>query len=158
LHAASGITDAVGGFRSAPSAGALYPFETYAVVHDVEGLDPGLYHYAVTEHMLEQLRVQDLRTEMVVAGIGQEMLGRAQVCFVLSAVFQRTRWRYRERAYRYVLLEAGHIGQNLYLVATSIGLGACAVGAFLDDHLNSLLGLDGQQEAVIYVVTVGKIA
>lgn len=157
LHAASGITSPGVGFRAAPSAGALYPIETYVVVHDVAGLEPGLYHYAVADHALETLQTGDQRGPLLVAGMGQEMLGTAQVCFILSAIFQRTRWRYRERAYRYVLLEAGHIGQNLYLAATSMGLGACAVGAFLDDHLNALLGLDGQEEAALYMVTVGKV-
>ena len=156
LHAAQGITAPTQGLRAAPSAGALYPIETYAVVHEVAGLEAGLYHYAVADHQLEQLHVGDLRTPLVVAGIGQEMLGRAPVCFVLTAIFQRTRWKYRERAYRYVLLEAGHIGQNLYLAATSMRLGACAVGAFLDDELNRLLGLDGEQEAALYLIAVGK--
>ncbi len=157
LYAAGGITDSGREFRAAPSAGALYPIETYAVVHNVAELQPGLYHYAVARHALERLRTGNLRTDLVVAGLGQEMLGQAQVCFVLSAIFQRTRWRYRERAYRYVLLEAGHIGQNLYLAATSQGLGACAVGAFLDDNLNELLGLDGEEEAVLYLIPVGKM-
>jgi SagB-type dehydrogenase family enzyme len=124
----------------------------------VAGLETGLYHYAVLEHALERLRTDDLRTELVVAGVGQEMLGQAQVVFVLSAIFQRTRWRYRERAYRYILLEAGHIGQNLYLAATSMGLGACAVGAFLDDNLNNLLGLDGEEESALYLIPVGKVS
>jgi SagB-type dehydrogenase family enzyme len=158
LHAAQGITDPARGFRAAPSAGALYPIETYAVVHDVAGLEPGLYHYAVADHALEQLRIADLRAEVVVAGVGQAFLGTAQVCFILSAIFQRTRWKYRERAYRYVLLEAGHVGQNLYLAATSMGLGACAVGAFLDDRLNGMLGVDGREEAVVYLIAVGRIA
>jgi SagB-type dehydrogenase family enzyme len=85
------------------------------------------------------------------------MLGQAQVCFVLSAIFQRTRWKYHERTYRYVLLEAGHIGQNLYLAATSMGLGACAVGAFLDDKLNDLLAVDGEEEAALYLISVGRV-
>ena len=157
LHAATGITDSARGYRAAPSAGALYPIETYLIVHNVEGLEPGAYHYNVADHALEQLQTVDLRTEIVVAGIGQEMLGQAQICFVLSAIFQRTRWKYRERSYRYVLLEAGHIGQNLYLAATSMGMGACAVGAFLDDNLNDLLGLDGKEEAAIYLFAAGKI-
>ncbi len=157
LHAAQGITDQRRGFRAAPSAGALYPIETYAVAHNVAGLEPGVYHYAVAGHALEQLRTGNLRAAITVAGIGQEMLGQAGVCFVLSAIFQRTRWKYRERTYRYVLLEAGHIGQNLYLAATSMGLGACAVGAFLDDQLNDLLGLDGVEEAALYIIAVGKV-
>jgi SagB-type dehydrogenase family enzyme len=158
LHAAQGITDRRRGFRAAPSAGALYPIETYVIVHDVDGLEPGLYHYAVAEHALEQLRVGDLRAAAVAAGIGQQMLGSAQACIVLSALFQRTRWRYRERTYRYVLLEAGHVGQNVYLAATSMGLGACAIGAYLDGAFNQLLGLDGREEAVLYVLTVGKVS
>jgi SagB-type dehydrogenase family enzyme len=156
VHAAQGITDHNRGFRAAPSAGALYPIETYAVVNEVAGLESGLYHYAVAGHALEQLRIGNLRAELMVAGIAQEMLRQAQVCLVLSAVFQRTRWKYRERTYRYVLLEAGHIGQNLYLAATSMRLGACAAGAFLDDELNQLLGLDGQKEAALYMISVGK--
>jgi SagB-type dehydrogenase family enzyme len=157
LHAASGLTDPTRGYRAAPSAGALYPFETYVVAHNVADLEPGLYHYAVTDHALEQLRTGDLRAQIVVAGLGQDMLGQAQVCFVLSAIFQRTRWKYRERTYRYVLLEAGHIGQNLYLAATSMGLGACAVGAFLDDKLNDLLAVDGEEEAALYLISVGRV-
>jgi SagB-type dehydrogenase family enzyme len=157
LHAASGITDPARGFRAAPSAGALYPIETYAVAHNVTGVEPGLYHYAVAEHALEQLRIGDLRAEIMMAGIGQEMLSEAQVCFVLSAIFQRTRWKYRERTYRYVQLEAGHIGQNLYLAATSMGLGACVVGAFLDDDLNDLLEVDGEEEAALYIIAVGRV-
>ena len=82
-------------------------------------------------------------------------MGQANVCFVISALFQRTRWKYHERTYRYVLMEAGHLGQNLYLAATALGLGACAVGAFFDDTLNQLLGLDGEQEAALYLVSVG---
>jgi SagB-type dehydrogenase family enzyme len=90
------------------------------------------------------------------AGLYQEFLGAANVCFVLSAIFQRARWKYRKRAYRYVLLEAGHIAQNLYLEATSLGLGACAVGAFMDGSLNDLLGLDGVEEAALYIISVGQ--
>jgi SagB-type dehydrogenase family enzyme len=156
LHSAGGITDQTRGFRAAPSAGALYPIETYPVVHDVSGLERGIYHYVPQDHALERLRAMDARAAMVVAGVGQEMMGLAQTCLVLSAIFQRTRWRYRERTYRYVLMEAGHIAQNVYLAATSLGLGACAVGAFLDDALNGLLGLDGDQEAALYVITVGR--
>jgi SagB-type dehydrogenase family enzyme len=157
LHAAQGITDYHRGFRAAPSAGALYPIELYAVVHNVEGLGAGVYHYAVREHELELLQPGDFRAAVMQAGLWQDFLGGASVCFVLSALFQRTRWKYRERTYRYILLEAGHIGQNLYLAATSMGLGTCAVGAFLDDDLNDLLGLDGKEEATLYLISVGKV-
>jgi len=156
LHAAQGITDRRG-FRAAPSAGALYPIELYAVVNDVVGLEAGIYHYAVREHELELLHREDLSAAASRAGLGQTFLGQAGVCIILSAIFQRTRWRYRERTYRYVMLEAGHVAQNVYLAAASMGLGACAVGAFFDDEFDELLGLDGVEEAVLYTLSVGKV-
>jgi SagB-type dehydrogenase family enzyme len=157
LYAAQGITQRQGELRAAPSAGALYPIELYAVAHNVAGLEPGIYHYAVPTHELELVQAGDQRAALARAGMGQGHLGQANVCFILSAVFQRLRWKYHERTYRYALLEAGHIGQNLYLAATSLGLGACAVGAFLDDDLNDLLGLDGEEEAALLMVTGGTI-
>lgn len=157
LHAAQGITLDGVGFRAAPSAGALYPIELYPVVHDVEGISAGIYHYAVQMHEMERLEAGDFGGRVTRAGLYQGFLGDACVCFLISAVFQRTRWKYRERAYRYVLLEAGHVGQNIYLAATALGLGACAVGAFYDQQYNDLVGLDGDEEAVVYVVTVGQV-
>lgn len=156
LHAAQGITEQRLAFRAAPSAGALYPIEIYPVVHSVSGLASGVYHYAVQAHALECLQQGDFRGQVTRAGLYQRFLGQAGVCFLLSALFQRSRWKYRERAYRYVMLEAGHIGQNLYLAATSMGLGACAVGAFYDNQYNELLGLNSEEEAVIYVISVGE--
>lgn len=143
--------------RAAPSAGALYPIEVYPVVHRVEGLQAGLYHYAVRDHGLELLRAGDLRGQIVRHGLMQEFLGQANVVLVLTAIFQRLRWKYQERTYRYAMLEAGHLGQNVYLAATSMGMGACAVGAFLDDGLNGMLGVDGKDEAVVYMLAVGKV-
>jgi len=105
---------------------------------------------------LEHLQSGDFRSQVTRAGLYQSFLGQAGVCFLFSAIFQRTRWKYRERAYRYVLLEAGHIAQNLYLAATSMGLGACAVGAFYDSQFNDLLGLDPKEEAVLYLISVGE--
>lgn len=158
IWAAQGITDERLEFRAAPSAGALYPIETYAVVHDVAELDPGLYHHAVQEHALELLESGGFQGAVTDAGLHQAFLGQAGVCIVLSAIFQRTRWNYRERAYRYVLMETGHVAQNLYLEAVSMGLGACAVGAFRDNRLNDLLGLDGVNEAALYIISVGERA
>lgn len=159
LYYACGITETRWGIglRAAPSAGALYPIEVYPVIHQVTGLAPGIYHYSYADHALEQLRLGDFRAAMVQGGVAQEFLGQANVVFILTAIFQRTRWKYQERAYRYVLLEAGHIGQNVYLTATSMGLGACAVGAFFDDDLNRLLEVDGVKEAVIYLLAVGHL-
>lgn len=158
LHHASGVT-LEGGYplRAAPSAGALYPIEIYPVAHDVEGLEAGIYHYAVREHALELLKEGDFRQEIVKHALGQRMTGRANVVFLLTAIFQRTEWKYGARAYRYVMLEAGHIGENIYLTATALALGPCAVGAFSDDDLNRLLEIDGEEESVIYMLTVGKV-
>jgi SagB-type dehydrogenase family enzyme len=157
LHSAQGITEPQRSLRAAPSAGALYPLELYPIVHNVSGLDPGIYHYAVQDHELETLSIGDQRAQILQAGIWQEFLGEANVCFVLTAIFQRTRWKYQQRAYRYVLFEAGHIAQNIYLSATSMSLGACAVGAFLDGDLNSLLGTDDEEEEPLYIISVGTI-
>jgi len=157
LFAAQGITQAEGGLRAAPSAGALYPVEVYAVVHAVDGLESGIYHYLVHEHALETRQSGDFRSALAEAGLGQAHLSQANVAFVLSTVPERTRWKYRERTERYLLLEVGHIGQNLCLAATSMGLGACPVGAFWDDELNRLLGLDGVTETAQYIIAVGKL-
>ncbi len=143
--------------RTAPSSGALYPIEVYPVVHHVEGLPPGLYHYGVKEHTLAELRVGDLRETVVRQGLMQQFLGEASVVLFLTVIFQRMRFKYQDRTYRYGLIEAGHLGQNIYLAATSLGLGACAVGAFMDDEINALLGVDGKTEAAIYMLAVGKV-
>jgi len=144
------------GLRAAPSAGAQYPIETYLVVNHVTDLAQGIYHYNVRDHALEQIRVGDFRQTITDAALGQEFFGKAGVVFALTGIFQRARWRYQDRTYRYVMLEAGHIGQNIYLEAVAQGLGACAVGAFWDDEVNRLLGVDGKTEAALYLLTVGR--
>jgi len=157
LHYSSGVTDKRTGFRAAPSAGATYPIEVYPVTNNVEGLTRGIYRYLAASHELELVREGDFRHEMALAALGQRMLIEANVVLVLSAIFQRTQRRYQERAQRYILLEAGHIAQNACLVATSMGLGACAVGAFYDTDFNHVVGVDGREESVLYLVAVGKI-
>ncbi|MEO0986474.1 MAG: SagB/ThcOx family dehydrogenase [Cyanobacteria bacterium J06639_14] len=119
------------------------------IVHRVEGLESGLYHHAIEHHKLELVKPGDLRQPLIKAGLNQDFLGEAQVCFVVSGIFQRTRWKYHERTYRYVLTEVGHLGQNFYLAATALGLGVCCIGAFFDDPLNQLLDIDGQEEAAL---------
>jgi SagB-type dehydrogenase family enzyme len=158
LFAAQGITGEYRGrlLRSTPSAGALYPMEIYPVVNNVSGLKSGIYHYAVREHSLEFIKSGDFRRQITKACLDQEMAGDAQVAFVLSCIFSRVCYKYGERGYRYGLIEAGHIGQNIYLEATSLGLGAVAMGAFYDDKLNELLEIDGENEAAIYVLAVGS--
>jgi SagB-type dehydrogenase family enzyme len=159
LHYAGGINAQRWGhsLRAAPSAGALYPIEIYPVLHRVDGMGPGVYHYAVQEHQLELLRAGDQGAEIVRHGLMQEFLGEANLVLVFTAILQRLRWKYQERSYRYALLEAGHLGQNVYLAATSMNMGVCAVGAFIDDGVNRMLGVDGRAEAAIYLLAVGKV-
>ena len=157
LYYSSGITDKRQVLRAAPSAGATYPIEVYAIANNVEGLARGTYHYLISSHELELLREGDFRNEMSRAALQERMFKQANVIVALSAVFQRTQQRYRERAQRYICFEIGHIAQNTYLEATSLGLGTCAIGAFYDEEFNRLLGLDGRNESVLYLIAVGKI-
>jgi SagB-type dehydrogenase family enzyme len=154
VHAATGITSAQG-LRTAPSAGALYPIDTYVAVDRVDGVDPGLYHVDVRALALEPMTRGSVAGDLMVAGLGQEFLRRAPVVVILTGVFQRTRWKYRQRHYRYVCWEGGHIAQNVHLAAEAAGLGACMVGAFLDGAVNDLLGVDGTREAALGLIPVG---
>lgn len=128
------------------------------MVSDVSDLNPGIYHYLVQKHELETLKKGKFTREMVRAGMGQEMLGKAAVTFVWTAIFERSKWKYRQRAYRYVYLDTGHIAENLALAATSLGLGSCQIGALFDDEVNLIIGVDGIEESVLYMSTVGQPA
>ncbi len=144
--------------RTAPSSGALYPIECYAVVHNVDGVERGVYHYAIRDHQLELVRAGDMRAAVVDQAIEQEFLGECGAVLFLTQIMQRMRPKYQDRSYRYGLLEAGHIGENGYLAAASLGLGACGVGAFMDDQINDMLGVDGVEEAAVYMLAVGHRA
>ncbi len=158
LWATQGITMESMGyeFRAAPSAGALYPIETYLVIHDIEGLDPGIFHYGVQNHELELLRKGDFREPVARAALDQDMAYSANVVFVWTAVFQRSKWKYDQRAYRYIYLDAGHIAQNLALAAVSLNLGSCQIGALYDQEVNALIDVDGEKESVVYMTAVGR--
>jgi SagB-type dehydrogenase family enzyme len=159
LWATQGITEKYGDnlFRTAPSAGGLFPVETYLNVRLVEGIEPGIYHFRPGRFDLESLKKGEFSKNLAEAALGQGIVTTAQVTFVWSAVLPRSKWKYRQRAYRYIYLDAGHICQNLYLAGEVLGLGVCAIGAFFDDEANDILGLDGTDETVIYMATVGKI-
>jgi len=158
LWAAQGVTEARGGFqfRAAPSAGALYPVETYVVVNAVEGVAQGVYHYDVRGHALEQLAEGDFRLAVAKAALDQEAAYYAGAVFVWTAVFRRCKWKYGQRAYRYVYLDAGHIAQNVALAAVGLGLGSCQIAAIYDEEVNHLVGADGREESAIYLTVVGK--
>jgi len=158
LWAAQGITREGRGvdFRTAPSAGALYPVETYVVVHDVEGIEAGVYHYGVEQHQLEQLRLGDFQAATAAAALDQRIAALSKVVFVWTAIFERSKWKYEERAYRYIYLDAGHIAQNVALAAVALDLGSCQIGALYDGEANELVGVDGVRESTIYMTVVGR--
>jgi len=157
LWATQGVTTRFGEalFRTAPSAGGLYPIETYLSLRAVEGFEAGIYHFKPHSFDLELIKKGDYSRDLTEAALGQVMVMGAQATFIWSAVVERSKWKYRQRAYRYIYLDVGHIAQNLYLAAEALGLGACAIGAFFDDKVNSILELDGVEEPVIYMATVG---
>jgi len=159
IWATQGITTRSLGFdfRTVPSAGALYPIETYVVVNRVERILPGIYHYNVKEAQFVSTREGSFGRELSQAALGQEMLGEAACVFVWTAIVERSKWKYRERAYRYIYMDVGHIGQNLYLAATGLNLGCCTVGAFFDDEIDHLIGIDGKSEISVYLGAVGRI-
>lgn len=144
--------------RGVPSAGGLFPLELYAVVCDVEGLADGLYHYNVRRHALEPLRTEGVFEGLNAALMTGPFVRNANVVVVMTAVFPRTQKKYGPRGYRYILLEAGHVGQTLCLLAAERGLGSLCMGGFHDTLLNRFLGLDGVTEAAVYTVAVGHPA
>lgn len=160
LWASNGIQRRENGweFRTVPSAGALYPIETYLAANRVENLAAGVYHYNIAGHSLEQLKEGDYGSASARAALGQSMCAECAVVFVWTAVFERCRWKYKQRAYRYVYLDAGHVAQNLALAAAGLGLGTCQIGAIFDDEANEIVGVDGTEESVVYMSAVGRPA
>lgn len=145
-------------FRTAPSAGGLYPIETYLLVNRVESLPAGLYHFNILIKCLELIRKVNLSQKLAAAALGQSMISEGCLTFIWTAIVQRSKLKYHERAYRYLYMDAGHIGQNLYLGATALGLGCCTIGAFFDDEVNELIGIDGYKETALYMGVIGRIA
>lgn len=159
IWATQGITAKSGGFefRASPSAGALYPIETYLGVNRVEEIPSGIYHYNVKEAQLILLKEGHFGPELCEAGLGQELLEEAACVFVWTAIVGRSKWKYRERAYRYIYMDVGHIGQTLYLAATALDMGCCGVGAFFDEEVDRVIGVDGKNEISVYVGAVGHV-
>ena len=158
LWAAAGITAVAKGLplRTAPSAGGLYPIETYVVVNQVHGMEPGVYHYFPQDHTVELLRRGDYSSAVAHSALDQRMAKNAAAVLIWTAVVERGRWKYRQRAYRYFYLDAGHIGQNVALAAEGLGLGSCAIGALYDEEVNDLVGADGEEETAVYMTCVGN--
>jgi len=145
-------------YRPVPSAGARHPFETYLAVNHVETLSPGLYRYLPLSHRVARLQAAvDLPPRLTTAALGQKFVGYCAVCFLWSCVPYRGEWRYGRHAHKAALLDAGHIGQNLYLACEALGLGTCAIGAYDQQAVDGVLGLDGADEFVVYLAPVGRV-
>lgn len=162
LHHAYGVTrhaadiGQVRSFRAAPSAGGLYPLELYVHTRQANGLRAGLYHYHPAREELRHLRAGDLTQEVASCFVQDIAAYKAAMFVFLTAWFERVTFKYGDRGYRYALLEAGHVAQNLNLAAVALGLGAVNLGGFFDHELDELLGLDGVTASTMYVVAFGR--
>ena len=146
LWAAQGITGDRDNLRAVASAGALDPIEMYMVVGDkgVEGLEAGIYHYLPKPHSVEVVIKGDSRDKVVEGALGQKWIATAPIVMIVTADYARTTVKYKERGIRYVHIEVGHVGQNLFLQAEAIGLGAGIVGAYSDEQIAKVLGLPSE--------------
>lgn len=159
LWATQGVkeVDGMDVFKTVPSAGARHPIETYLLLSHVEDLPAGLYRYVGTSHQLEVIRQGAECTAEVAATVLQpDLINGSAAAFIWTAVAYRMTWRYGDRGYRYIHLDAGHVAQNLYLAAQAVPCGVCTSAAFRDDELNRVLGLDGNDHFAVYFGTVGK--
>ncbi len=148
LWAAQGITEKRRGFRTAPSAGALYPMEVYLLSPE------GFYRYIPASHSLVIIDQKDLRPPLSEAAFSQDSVALAQADFVICAVYDKITVRYGERGIRYAHIEAGHIAQNIHLQAVALGLGSVPIGAFDDAAVKKLLGLSKECQP-LYIIPIG---
>ena len=145
-------------YRTVPSAGCRHALETYLCILKVEGLDRGIYRYLPQEHqLLFEGPEEGLAEKLVRAVFRQPYPGKAAVTFIWTAVPYRMEWRYGLAAHKVIALDAGHVGQNLYLACEAVGCGTCAIAAYDQEAMDRLLRIDGVDEFVIYLATVGKI-
>jgi len=156
LWASQGITEPAGGLRAAPSAGATYPLEIYAVVGEqgVKDLKAGIYRYSPKDHTILLIASGDFRSDLSAAALNQQWVAKAPVNIVVAAVYDRTTRVYGTRGVRYVDTEAGHVGQNVYLIATAMGLGGVVIGAFHDEQVQRVLQLP-EEQVPLYIIPVG---
>lgn len=162
LWATQGIKDIRGKsyatLRTVPCGGARHEFETYLLVRKIEGLEPGAYHYLPMEHALEFLHpVKDMENVITNTLCEQSWAEKANVVFYWSMVPYRAEWRYGIYAHRVAMIDVGHVGQNLYLACSGLGLGCCAIAAFQDEICSKVFELDGEEEYIVYTTPVGTI-
>lgn len=156
LYYSLGIKDESTGRRFYPSAGARYPIEAYVVVFNIKNLRPGLYHYHLKSHSLEFMWSFKNMKNQVMKSFSVEWLKKASTILILTGLFWRNEVKYGDRGYRHVLAESGIITQNISLVATMLNLKTNAVGGYIDDVLNNLLDVDGEEESVLGVIGIGE--
>jgi len=156
LWSAQGITDPREGKRAVPSGGALYPLDVYLIMggNSVEGLEAGVYHYLPEKHSISLVTKEDRRKEIASASLWQTWMAGAPVIFIITAEYRRITGKYGERGIRYALMEVGHVGQNLFLQAEALGLGAGIVGAFNDLEVSKVVGLPPKHEPLL-IMPVG---
>ncbi len=145
-------------FRTVPSAGCRHALETYLAVFNVEGINQGIYRYLSLSHeLIFEYEEDNLKEKIIKATMGQTFAGNGALTFIWSAIPYRMEWRYALASYKEIALDAGHVGQNLYLSCEAIAAGTCAIAAYDQEYLDKLLRLDGEDEFAIYIAPVGKI-
>jgi SagB-type dehydrogenase family enzyme len=161
LWVTQGIREKVGeatAFRTVPSAGCRHALETYLCVLNIAGLEQGIYRYLPVEHQLVLVsQPKSLTAELTTAALNQAFVGKAAVTFLWTTIPYRMEWRYGLAAHKVIAIDAGHVCQNLYLACAAINAGTCAIGAYHQERMDALLGVDGEDEFVIYLAPVGKI-
>jgi SagB-type dehydrogenase family enzyme len=160
LWATQGVRYVKGGnaFRIVPSAGCRHSMETYLAVFNVQGLKEGIYRYLPLSHRLVfEFTEDDLNQKVINASFEQEFAGKSAVTFIWTAIPNRMEWRYGPVSHKVIALDAGHVGQNLYLACEAINSGTCTIAAYDQDYADELLRVDGEDEFVIYLAPVGKV-
>lgn len=144
--------------RTVPSAGARHSFETYLFVMRVDGLKPGLYRFLPLDNQLLFLtEIEEMQSKLARACFGQRFVSKGAVTFAWATIPYRMEWRYSLCAHRVILMDAGHLCQNLYLACEAISAGTCAIGAYDQERMDKLLGVDGEDEFTVYLAPVGKV-
>ena len=156
LWAAQGITEKTYGLRTAPSAGALYPLELYLVAANVDELKPGVYKYKPQDHTIKRISDGNKRINVSNSALKQDAIENSSAIVIIAAIYERTKVKYGNRSERYVHIEVGHVGQNIYLQAVSLGIGTVMIGAFKDEALKKVLGF-AEDEYPLAIMPLGKI-
>lgn len=145
-------------FRAVPSGGALYPLELYLYSASVRGLEPGFYHYDPCRHCLCFLDRQESPQKIAKTVVQPDILLQASMVVFITALFERSVFKYGNRGYRFILMEAGHLAQNIHLVLQGLGLSGVSIGGFYDRDVDRILRLDGITHSTLYMVALGKNA